>query len=107
MRTGLVDEFAGDLAVDVLWKRTCTGTEWRFNMSPTIKDLAKGTSISEVMIPDSKLARETTELVHDTGLRRCSPMPKRLAPELASPRPKQPMLRSQAQKDLSSTESLF
>jgi hypothetical protein len=35
-------------------------------MSTTIKDLAKGTSISEVMIPDSKLAREATELVHDT-----------------------------------------
>jgi hypothetical protein len=35
-------------------------------MSTTIKDLAKGTSISGVMIPDSKLAREATELVHDT-----------------------------------------
>jgi hypothetical protein len=35
-------------------------------MSTTIKDLAKGTSISEVMIPDSKLAREATELVHET-----------------------------------------
>ena len=35
-------------------------------MSTTIKDLAKGTSISEVMIPDSKLDREATELVHDT-----------------------------------------
>src|ERR1700692_5007622 len=37
-----------------------------FNMSTTIKDLAEGTSISGVMIPDSKLAREVTELVHDT-----------------------------------------
>jgi hypothetical protein len=35
-------------------------------MSTTIKDLAKGTSISGVMIPDSKLGREATELVHDT-----------------------------------------
>jgi len=35
-------------------------------MSTTIKDRAKGTSISGVMIPDSKLAREATELVHDT-----------------------------------------
>src|ERR1700686_4599309 len=35
-------------------------------MSTTIKDLAEGTSISGVMIPDSKLAREVTELVHDT-----------------------------------------
>jgi len=40
MRTGLVDEFAGDLTVDVLWKRTCNGIKWRFNMSATIKDLA-------------------------------------------------------------------
>ena len=35
-------------------------------MSATIKDRAKGTSISGVMIPDCKLAREATELVHDT-----------------------------------------
>jgi HD superfamily phosphodiesterase len=35
-------------------------------MSKTIKDLAEGTSISGVMIPDSKLAREATELVRDT-----------------------------------------
>jgi HD domain len=35
-------------------------------MSTTIKDLAEGTSISGVMIPDSKLARKATELVHDT-----------------------------------------
>jgi HD domain len=35
-------------------------------MSATIKDRAKGTSISGVMIPDSKLAREAAELVHDT-----------------------------------------
>jgi hypothetical protein len=35
-------------------------------MSTTINDRAKGTSISGVMIPDSKLAREATELVHDT-----------------------------------------
>ncbi|HWY68139.1 MAG TPA: HD domain-containing protein [Terriglobales bacterium] len=35
-------------------------------MSATTKDRAKGTSISGVMIPDSKLAREATELVHDT-----------------------------------------
>jgi hypothetical protein len=35
-------------------------------MSTAIKDLAQGTSISGVMIPDSKLAREATELVHDT-----------------------------------------
>ena len=35
-------------------------------MSATMKDRAKGTSISGVMIPDSKLAREATELVHDT-----------------------------------------
>ena len=38
-------------------------------MSTTIKDRAKGTSISGVMIPDSKLAREATELVHDTESR--------------------------------------
>jgi HD domain len=38
-------------------------------MSTTIKDLAEATSISGVMIPDSKLARETTELVHDTESR--------------------------------------
>ena len=56
MRTGLVDEFAGDLTVDVLWKRTCNGIKWRFNMPATIKDLAEGTSNSGVMIPDSKLA---------------------------------------------------
>src|SRR6202051_3093481 len=54
------------MAVDVLWKRTCTGIGWRFNMSTTIKRLAKGTSSSGWMIPDSKLAREATELVHDT-----------------------------------------
>src|ERR1700686_113468 len=66
MRTGHVDEFAGNLTVDVLWKRTCTGIEWRFNMSTTIKDLAERSSISGVTIPDSKLAREATELVHDT-----------------------------------------
>jgi hypothetical protein len=35
-------------------------------MSATTKDRVKGTSISGVMIPDSKLAREATELVHDT-----------------------------------------
>jgi hypothetical protein len=45
MRTGLFDEFAGDLTVDVLWKRTCNGFECRFNMSVTIKDLAEWTSI--------------------------------------------------------------
>src|ERR1700676_741232 len=66
MRTGLVDELAGGLTVDVLWKRTCTGIEWRFNMSTTIKDLAERSSISGVTIPDSKLAREATELVRDT-----------------------------------------
>jgi len=33
-------------------------------VSTTIKDLR--TSISGVMIPNSKLAREVTELVHDT-----------------------------------------
>jgi hypothetical protein len=38
-------------------------------MSTTINDRAKGTSISGVMIPDSKLAREATELVHDTESR--------------------------------------
>jgi len=56
MRTGLVDEFAGDLTVDVLWTWICNGIKWRFNMFATIKDLAEGTSISGVMIPDSKLA---------------------------------------------------
>jgi hypothetical protein len=35
-------------------------------MSSTIKDPAEGTSISGVTIPDSKLAREATELVRDT-----------------------------------------
>ena len=35
-------------------------------MSTTIKNLAEGPSISAVTIPDSKLAREATELVHDT-----------------------------------------
>jgi hypothetical protein len=35
-------------------------------MSTTIKDLAEGAAISGVMIPDSKLAREATELVRDT-----------------------------------------
>jgi len=35
-------------------------------MSTTIKDLAEGTSISGMMIPDSKLDREVTELVQDT-----------------------------------------
>jgi hypothetical protein len=35
-------------------------------MSTTIKDLAEGTSIAGVMVPDSKLAREATELVRDT-----------------------------------------
>ena len=35
-------------------------------MSTTIKDLAEGTSISGVMVPDSKLAQEATELVRDT-----------------------------------------
>jgi HD superfamily phosphodiesterase len=35
-------------------------------MSTTIKDLAERTSISGVTIPDSELAREATELVHDT-----------------------------------------
>jgi HD domain len=35
-------------------------------MSTTIKDLAERSSISGVTIPDSKLAREATELVRDT-----------------------------------------
>lgn len=35
-------------------------------MSTTTRNLAQGTSISGVMIPDSELAREATELVHDT-----------------------------------------
>jgi HD superfamily phosphodiesterase len=35
-------------------------------MSTTVKERAEATSISGVVIPDSKLARETTELVHDT-----------------------------------------
>ena len=35
-------------------------------MSTTIIDLAERSSISGVTIPDSKLAREATELVHDT-----------------------------------------
>jgi hypothetical protein len=35
-------------------------------MSTTIKDLAQGALISGVKIPDSKLAREATELVRDT-----------------------------------------
>src|ERR1035438_614836 len=35
-------------------------------MSPTTRDLTLTTSISGVMVPDSKLAREATELVRDT-----------------------------------------
>jgi len=30
MRTGLGDEFGGDLTVRVLWNRTCTEIKWRF-----------------------------------------------------------------------------
>jgi HD superfamily phosphodiesterase len=66
MRTGLVDEFACDLTVVLLWKRTCTRIERRFNMSTTIKDVAEGILIPGIMIPDSKLTREATELVRDT-----------------------------------------
>jgi hypothetical protein len=39
MRTGLVDEFTGDLTVDVLWKRTCTGLAGGLNIPTTTKDL--------------------------------------------------------------------
>jgi hypothetical protein len=35
-------------------------------MATTTSDTTKTTSISGVMVPDSKLAREATELVHDT-----------------------------------------
>src|SRR5260370_24657249 len=35
-------------------------------MSTATKDTRAATSIAGVMIPDSKLAREVTELVHDT-----------------------------------------
>src|SRR5271167_1346123 len=35
-------------------------------MSTTTRDTTENTSISGVTIPDSKLAREATELVHDT-----------------------------------------
>jgi HD superfamily phosphodiesterase len=35
-------------------------------MSTTIRNLRERTSVSGVTIPDSKLAREVTELVHDT-----------------------------------------
>jgi hypothetical protein len=35
-------------------------------MSSTTKDTTEATSISGVMVPDSKLAREVTELVRDT-----------------------------------------
>jgi HD domain len=35
-------------------------------MSVTARDAASATSISDVMVPDSKLAREATELVRDT-----------------------------------------
>jgi hypothetical protein len=38
----------------------------RFNMSTTIKDTTEAVSISGVMIPDSKLAQEATELVRNT-----------------------------------------
>ena len=54
------------MTVAVLWKRTCTGLEWGFNVSTIIKDLAEGSSISGVMIPDSKLAQEATELARST-----------------------------------------
>jgi signal transduction histidine kinase len=50
LRAGLFDEFAGDLTVDVFWKRTCNGIECRFNMSETIKDLAEWTSIVSEML---------------------------------------------------------
>jgi hypothetical protein len=30
MRTGLGDEFGGDLTVRVFWNRTCTEIRWRF-----------------------------------------------------------------------------
>src|SRR6202011_4489976 len=36
------------------------------NMSNTTRDTTEATSISGVMVPDSKLAREATELVRDT-----------------------------------------
>src|SRR3984893_18732467 len=36
------------------------------NMSATARDAAEETLISGVMVPDSKLAREATELVRDT-----------------------------------------
>ena len=35
-------------------------------MSTTARDTTEATSISGVMVPDSKLAREATELVRDT-----------------------------------------
>src|SRR3982074_2076913 len=37
-----------------------------FDMSTTTRDTTKATSISGVTVPDSKLAREATELVRDT-----------------------------------------
>src|SRR3982074_115934 len=35
-------------------------------MSTTTRDTTEATTISGVMVPDSKLARKATELVHDT-----------------------------------------
>jgi hypothetical protein len=35
-------------------------------MATTTRDTAEATSIADVMVPDSKLAREATELVRDT-----------------------------------------
>jgi hypothetical protein len=50
-----------------LWKKTCSAFEkGASNMSTTRTDTSKTASISGVTIPDSKLAREATEIVRDT-----------------------------------------
>jgi hypothetical protein len=55
------------LALNGLWNKTCiAASEVIQNMSTTTRDTTQAISISGVTVPDSRLAREATELVRDT-----------------------------------------
>ena len=55
------------LALNDLWNKTCiAASEVIQNMSTTTRDTTQVISISGVTVPDSRLAREATELVRDT-----------------------------------------
>jgi hypothetical protein len=55
------------LALNGLWNKTCiAASEVIQKMSTATRDTTQAISIAGVMVPDSKLAREATELVRDT-----------------------------------------